>query len=113
MARCPRVVRINGFKWKLYYDKKTWESLHRSDECVGVTFEQYMMAVKPGVMDVQDEATTVLHEILHAVYKHAFGPDSDAKRGQESVAGGLEGPLYTVLRDNPKLVAYLQQPDPL
>jgi hypothetical protein len=49
-------------------------------------------------------ADTVLHEILHAVYANAgLSPLSD----EEHVCSAISTGLLQVLRDNPKLVAWL------
>lgn len=111
MAKCPGTIKINGFKWRILTSEAAWRRLG-GDDCVGRTYNsQYTILAQPGVSDVQEEAGTVLHEVLHAVWKHAFSSSGEAD--QEGIVSAMELPLLSVIRDNPKLLAYLQRPEPL
>ena len=106
MSKCPSVVKINGYRWKLLRDQKAWDELGDKD-ILGRTYSlTHTIVIRPRHTDAQEEASTV----LHATWKHGIVQDVE---DQEGVVAGLEGPLYTVIRDNPKLIAYLQDPDPL
>lgn len=113
MAKCPRVVKINGYRWDLHTDARSWAKWG-TDTSLGRTFPDFKMVVQPGVMHPQEEASTVLHELLHATWKHSFPGDTvDTPKEQEEAVAGIEFALYSALRDNPRLVAYLQSPEPL
>lgn len=112
MAKCPHVVRINGSRWTLHTTAKAWEQYGDVGN-LGVTNAlSRTIAVAPHCSGLEEEACTVLHEVLHAVWWLAF-TNPEKKRNQEDCVGGIEHTLYSVLRDNPKLLAYLQKPEAL
>ena len=51
-------------------------------------------------------ALTLIHECLHAMWWDAGLPK---KEGEERIVSALEGRLGALIRDNPKLVSYLQE----
>lgn len=113
MASCPSRVKINGFHWRLLTTQRAWDE-HGTDDTIGRTFNlKRLMVVKPGVMEPQEEATTVLHEVIHSAFSEGGWGHGDGKRRQEQAVLHLERTFYTVIRDNPKLLDYLRNPDPL
>lgn len=112
MAKCPTRIRVNGYNWSLHTDRKHWEDLGH-DGASGITFSRSRtMTVQPGEMEPQLEASTVLHEVLHAVWMESF-VNTEKRRSHESTVSGIEMAVYTMIRDNPKLIDYLQHPEPL
>ena len=51
-------------------------------------------------------ALTLIHECLHAMWWDAGLPK---KEGEERIVSALEGRLGALIRDNPKLITYLQE----
>jgi len=52
-------------------------------------------------------ASTVLHEVLHAIWYGVGLQESDAKEQEERVVSAITHPLLDTLRRNPDLVKYL------
>lgn len=92
----PAFVRIMGKKYAILYDLD-------SGDYGQFDAEEAEISIRDGVSPVE-EADTVLHEILHAVW---FNMDIGNKKIEEHVVRKLATGLTQVFQDNPALVQYL------
>lgn len=105
----PGKVQVGPFSYDVVVDADAVARLNRGQNgfMVGATdTTRQLIAVDPDLGPDQ-QADTVLHEILHAVMSlTGLASDLDDDT-EEQVVFRLAGPLLDVLRRNPRLVAYL------
>lgn len=95
MARIPRVVSINGVKYKI---KRLETRAHYGEVC---SIEKYIAL---NLEDGREELPwTLLHEILHAI----IAENKLFVRKEEQLVTGLERGLMDVLTNNPKVAEYI------
>jgi hypothetical protein len=93
----PSHVRVLGRNYALLFDHDD------PDECGKCEVPDHEINIRDGMPPVE-EADTVLHEIMHAVWEHM---DIGHRRVEESVVRKLATGLTQVFQDNPALVQYL------
>jgi len=112
----PSTVRIGSVTYTVTSDPDTWVRFEHKNQKTGfyghTDHETATIYVSPEtVSDVQ--RTTLWHEVIHALCEVTMGsPDwrglgKEKVDREEAVVRAVESPTLLVLRDNPKLVAYL------
>lgn len=93
----PKVVRIAGHPVKVSTGplKHMGEYTHREGK-IKIADD----------LSTSQGAATLLHEILHSCYRTAYLGPKDA---EETIVRNLEVLLYQVIRDNPKLIKFIQE----
>ncbi len=113
-VRRPTKVKVGWMEYDiLWVSHQMWPAGRQSS--LGVTFSnrsEILMREGDEESPVYSEIQlreTLLHEILHAVY-HVTNLTTNpvqTDNPEEYVVGVLAGPVLAVLRDNPKVLAYL------
>lgn len=116
----PRRVKIGPVEFSVYCSTGAWQRAMRDrDPDVFICGTTYSLDAKiylnpsiaPGPL-----RSVLLHEVMHAVtftlcgdpdYRTKYKPLKSAFDANEQFVRDLEAPLLGVLRDNPRLVAYL------
>lgn len=93
----PTHVRVMGRNYALLYDN---DNPDQAGEC---RTEEHEISISDGQPPVE-EADTVLHEIMHALWQHL---DIGHRRIEEQVIRKMATGLTQVFQDNPALVQYL------
>jgi Zn-dependent peptidase ImmA (M78 family) len=106
----PRKVKVGHARYTMKYEAE----LASISGANGTCGEDTQTILIDPLMGRDMERDTVLHELLHAVFHlsdaraHLPKDDSgDTKDAEEKVIRPLASQLLELLRDNPKLVAYL------
>lgn len=60
------------------------------------------------ILDRQQAAETLMHEILHAIWRVWEMPDTPRQISEEDAVGHLSNGLATVIADNPGLFAWIE-----
>jgi len=104
----PTKVKVSPFTVTISLDR----TLSRVVEASGSYQADMSMAVIDPGLELGQEQDTVLHELLHAIWRQTHldtkYPDEDADSKGELIIQTLAPRLLALIRDNPKLVAYLQ-----
>lgn len=110
-TRLPSSVRIGPVRYRITEDINDFhKSTHRLEagEANGVCDnEQLLIVINPEV-DPQYKRTILMHEIIHACFSVAGQPrldDQDAN--EERFIQSIDAWLVLVLRDNPRVLAYI------
>lgn len=112
----PTRIKVGPTTWRINYDDEAMRDIQR------VAGQQFMLGVtRPTNGDILIDALslpeshvrdTLWHEVLHAVF-HVFhvAAKIDGDDLDENLTARATSPILQVLRDNPRLVRYLTQPD--
>lgn len=93
----PATVRVFGKEYRLEWDS---EALDETDLLGDHSLQRLMVRIAKGLAP-DEERETVLHEFTHAVEIHLGCSIPETKVRRLSVG------IFAILRDNPKLLAYL------
>lgn len=113
----PDVVIIRPFTYHIHCDTDSWNALVIDEDgasgLVGRTaHHECLITIKPTLPDSM-KAETLLHEILHAI--HEVGAQIETIRYVDELEEALTQKntpvLLNFIRDNPKIIGYLQHGD--
>jgi len=107
MTELPAVVQVGPMRYSVVADKAKCdaEAVDTGRRVMGYSDHSALeIAVKAGMARDQ-EADTVLHEVLHCCLRQSDGELGNEV--EERVVGSLSPLLLDTLRRNPALVAYL------
>jgi len=106
----PKKVKVGHARYSMRHEKNLAAVAGANGSCGEDTQD---ILIDP-MMGPDMERDTVLHEVLHAVFHLADiranlpkDDNGDAKDAEEKIIRPLASRLLELLRDNPKLVAYL------
>jgi len=116
MSDLPSTIRVGSVTYAVTLDPDEWVRYEHKEQKTGfyghTDHETASIYLSPEtVPDVQRQ--TLWHEVLHTVCEVPMGsPDwrglgKEKSDREEAVVRAFESPTLLVLRDNPKLVAYL------
>jgi hypothetical protein len=107
MAKIPEVIRVLGHSFDV---RPMAESLSRDIEVIGDYDRTRLVIRVADCLAPSKAAETLLHEVIHACTDAAGLMDAPG-RTDEDVVNPLSRVLFSVIQDNPALVAYLQDPE--
>lgn len=96
----PRTVKVGGHVLKIKIIKKA-DFLGEHDRDKG----EIRLS---GDVASSQQATALLHELLHACFAES-GLRAKHPEIEEEIVASLEALLYAVLRDNPKVIQFIQE----
>jgi len=116
MSDIPSTVQIGSVAFRVTIDPDEWMRIEHKNQSKGnygyTGFHEATMYINPeSTPDTQ--RLTLWHEVMHALCEAVMGsPDwrhlgKEKSDREEAVVSAFESPIVCVLRDNPKLVAYL------
>jgi hypothetical protein len=114
--KIPHSIIVGAITYRVTMDPDEWLRFEHENQRKGdfghTNFLSAVIYLNPKCpLDVT--RLTLWHEVLHALFSSVMGDmdwvdmGSDEAAREESVIRRLESPTLLVLRDNPKLVAYL------
>lgn len=104
-ADLPTTVRIGQYDYTI----KRWNKLAADNAgCYGLCDRGTQTILVAGGMTMQHEAHVVVHEIFHAAWDTGSLREANANDEEYSVAV-LSNQWSQIIRDNPDLMAYLEQ----
>lgn len=109
----PKQIKVTGIPYKLKEHTKltrgkVWPNSTRDhdDELWGACDTGQQMIHLDNGQAIDTFKQTLLHEVIHAMLDHTtYAQNAD----QENICEALTAPLYQLIRDNPKLIEYLQE----
>jgi hypothetical protein len=100
----PKSVRIGALDYKV----KTWSPKAADNTgALGLCDRETCKILLKGTLGPQKMAEVLLHEVVHGCFDGA-GLRVDLGPHEENIVNGLGYQLLQVIRDNPKLIAFLQ-----
>lgn len=114
MPKRPTELRVGPRVYTVHWSQEAWDSVRLNDDLpegqMGRTKHFPLEVwVRPDLHPAQ-QRETLLHEILHCVFSTYLPEMSNVKdlsNLEEFLVDGLDVPLLQVLRDNPKVLAWL------
>lgn len=105
----PKKVKVGPYDYGVRFDDDAMSAAGANGACLPDT----ATVLLDSTCSPSTERDTVLHELLHAVWKQTHlvidYPDSDSDSPGEKLIQTLAPRLLGLLRDNPKLVTYLTE----
>lgn len=98
--RLPKSVKVGGHTLKLKAVKKA-KYLGEHDQAKG----EFRISAD---VSTSQQASALIHEILHACFAES-GLREKHQEAEEEIVASLEALLYAVLRDNPKVIQFIQE----
>lgn len=100
-AKRPTSIKVGPHTYKVFYKKSMdpyneWSGLSAHDD-----LEIWIHAVE----HISAQRETLVHEVDHCI-QHIFGAGLEAPTGEQQAHARGMG-WYTVMRENPKLIAWL------
>ena len=99
--RKVNMVKIGPVKYKI---ERQPPPIHEREEALGLCDYLNGSVVVDNRLQNDVEATTIMHEALHALYWHA-----GVKKHEEKVIEVISGMLIRFIQDNPKLIEAIQK----
>ena len=101
MSDLPEILKIGAYPISIHgqdreADAESYGSFSQRNQCINLSENMATEALR---------ATTLLHEIFHAVW---WERNIKAKDGEERIVDSLSSGFAQVWRDNPELVEYLR-----
>ena len=100
----PRKVKVGPHRFSLYAAKGLVDA-----GCTGGCGEDTQSIVIDDDLGVTVEKETVLHELMHAIWHQTTLDRTYTDEQEEQVVWSLAPFILALLRENPRLVAYLTE----
>lgn len=103
----PTTIRIGPYDYTVIVDSERIKELERetSSELYGITSPGILeIALQPNVADMVLRET-LLHELIHALFYNTGISERFTDKTEEQIVRALSPALFSLLRDNPALVA--------
>lgn len=100
----PKEIKVLG----LDYEVKEYEDNLTVKDAGFTHVHGNLISITTG-MKPKQQACTLLHEVLHAVFAEMGMHNSPIKDGEEYIVECLSNGLIQVIRDNPHLIEFLQE----
>lgn len=117
MAKMPQQVTVGRTTYRVVCDAAEWHELTQKiginqNDHGGTNHHQLIMAVNPSD-HAQQQADTLLHEIMHAIWfvgclANALNSEGDK---EEAVIGQLSPWMTLVLAQNPDVYSFIADPE--
>lgn len=101
----PKRIRVGAF----HFDIKVVDGLVATAGVLGTTGSDKQLILIDSDMGAEVEKATVLHEALHGFISQTQFSNKWDKEEEEAVVLTLDGFLYRMMRDNPKLVKWIME----
>lgn len=108
--KMPRRVLVGPFVYRVRQSEKRWSQLD-TDGSAGLTDASQLTIDMDPSLCAAITREVLLHELIHACWHAAGNVDDFTKRKdmEEVACRLLSGPLLQLMRDNRKLVEWLQE----
>jgi hypothetical protein len=112
-TRLPSSVRIGAYTYTVSNGDDFYQKVHSIQDPADILgmcdSVECLICLRPG-LPPQVERNSFLHELLHAAKAVGGHPDLSTDDPEEAFISATTHPLLMILRDNPKVVAYLLEP---
>ena len=102
--KLPKEIKVLG----LDYEIKEYEDNLTVKDAGFTHVHGNLISITTG-MKPKQQACTLLHEVLHAVFAEMGMHNSPIKDGEEYIVECFSNGLIQIIRDNPELIAFLQE----
>lgn len=101
----PKKIRIMAYDYEI---RNMTQQEQRDGKYLGTCLNSEAQITINGSWKPQVQATTFLHEIIHAI-AHQMGKFNLSDEQEEKVVEGLSTGICVLMRDNPKLLPLIQK----
>jgi hypothetical protein len=106
VKEAPKAIKVGGFDYELTI-QSDWLKNSEGENSWGLcdfANRKFQIGNTAGVPSVRELASTLLHEIMHAIWDQYY---LGKKASEENAIRALEQGLVGIFRDNPKLGPWL------
>lgn len=110
--KMPKTFKLNNYTWSVHEVDQSIIDVSMKDQGPTGSYRGYcdtkeFEVVVSDRLHKQDKPRVILHEILHACFRNSDVPSTASD--EEKVVCCLEERLTDLIKNNPKLISYLQE----